>query len=70
MLKMFTNHPALSNKTYLEHGFFAAKISARLWLSSVCFFLHACLPFIKIPYDLNLESTALYLFEKNNELED
>ena len=46
------------------------KVSVKLSLSSTFFFLHAIVPFIKIPYDMNLESMALYLFEKNNELED
>jgi len=28
------------------------------------------LPFIPVPYESNLESMALYLFERNNELEN
>ena len=70
MFKLFTAHPTSSGKTYLGHAWFAARISARLAKSSICFIIHAVLPFINIPYNLNLESTALYLFEKNNELED
>ena len=70
MLKLFTEHPASSGRTYLEHAYFAAKISVRLAKCSAFFMLHALLPFIDIPYNLNLESTALYLFERNNELED
>jgi hypothetical protein len=56
--------------SYLQHLVFAMRVSIKLSISSTFFFLHAIAPFIKIPYDLNLESMALYLFEKNNELED
>ena len=70
MFNSFTKHAAEKNKSYLGHAWFALKIGLRLSLSSTCFFVHAVFPFIGIPYNLNLESTALYLFEKNNELED
>ena len=63
-------HLASKKTTYLQHFIFAMKVSFKLSLSSTAFFVHALLPFIKIPYDLNLESMALYMFEKNNELED
>jgi len=56
--------------TYLQHFVFAMKVSIKLTLSSTAFFLHAFFPFIEIPYNLNLESMALYFFERNNELED
>jgi len=56
--------------SYFHHLVFAMKISIKLTLSSTAFFIHALLPLIKIPYSLNLESMALYLFERNNELED
>ena len=70
MFKLFTEHPTEKNKSYLEHAWFALKISVHLLLSSLCFLVHAVFPFVEVPYNLNLESTALYLFEKNNELED
>ena len=70
MFKIFTAHPATKNKGYFDHAWLALKVSMRLSLSSTYFLIHALLPFIKIPYNLNLESTALYLFERNNELED
>ena len=63
-------HLREKNKTYLQHLVFALSVSIKLSLSSTILFIHAFLPFIKIPYDLNLESMALYLFERNNELED
>jgi len=63
-------HLREKNKTYLQHLIFAMRVSVKLSLSSTAFFVHALFPFIKIPYNLNLESMALYLFERNNELED
>ena len=63
-------HLRENNTTYLQHFVFAMKVSLKLSLSSTAFFVHALLPFIKIPYSLNLDSIALYLFERNNELED
>ena len=56
--------------SYLEHFMFAAGVSWRLSVSSLFFILHAILPIIAIPYNYNLESMALYLFEKNNDLEN
>ncbi len=70
MIKLFTKHPNSSGKGFLEHGLFAVKIAMRLIAKGLLFLVHAALPFIRIPYSLNLESTALFLFEKNNELED
>tara|TARA_A100001391_G_C5065478_1_gene277051 strand:- start:1050 stop:1250 length:201 start_codon:yes stop_codon:yes gene_type:complete len=56
--------------SYLKHFMFAASVSWRLSVSSLFFILHAILPIIAIPYNYNLESMALYLFEKNNDLEN
>ena len=56
--------------SYFHHFIFAMNVSIKLSFSSTAFFVHALFPFIKIPYDMNLESMALYLFERNNELED
>ena len=66
--KMF-KHLKERNTTYIQHLIFAMKVSLMLTVSSTAFFIHAILPFVEIPYNLNLESMALYLFEKNNELE-
>jgi len=56
--------------TYLQHFIFAMRISLKLTFASTAFFIHALFPFIEMPYNLNLESMALYLFERNSELED
>ena len=64
------NHLKNRNTNYLQHFVFAMRVSLKLSLSSTAFFVHAFFPFIKIPYSLNLDSMALYLFERNNELED
>jgi len=55
---------------YLQHFLFALGVAYKLSLSSLFFTIHAILPFIPIPYNLNLESMALYLFERNNDLEN
>ena len=70
MFDLFTKHPKTMNQTYTRHALFAVGVSVRLLQSSCIFLLHGIFPFIKIPESLNLESTALYLFEKNNELDD
>ena len=56
--------------SYAKHFLFAFSIAWKLSMSSLFFTLHAVLPLIPIPYNYNLESMALYLFEKNNELEN
>jgi len=63
-------HLKEKNKTYLQHFVFAFRVALRLSLSSLFFTIHAILPFIPVPYESNLESMALYLFERNNELEN
>tara|TARA_Y100001938_G_C8047158_1_gene409577 strand:+ start:209 stop:421 length:213 start_codon:yes stop_codon:yes gene_type:complete len=68
MFNLLTKHPAEKNKTYFQHAWFALKISTQLSVCSLVFAVHAVFPFIPIPYSLNLESTALYLFEKNNDI--
>ena len=70
MFKLFTAHLAERGITYLDHAYVALVISARLAISSTMFFIHAVLPFIKIPRYFNLEATSLYLFDKNVEIED
>tara|TARA_B100000287_G_scaffold224847_1_gene212197 strand:- start:397 stop:597 length:201 start_codon:yes stop_codon:yes gene_type:complete len=56
--------------SYLSHLVFALGIAWRLSISSLYFTIHAIFPPFPIPYSLNLESMALYLFEKNNDLEN
>lgn len=64
------NHLKTKKLSYAQHFLFAFKVAFKLSLSSLFFTVHALLPFIPIPYSLNLESMALYLFEKNNDLEN
>jgi len=70
MFDLLTRHPKTTNQTYIRHALFAVRIGVRLFRSSCMFLIHGIFPFVKIPESLNLESTALYLFEKNNELDD
>jgi hypothetical protein len=55
---------------YIKRLYYMMKISVKLSLSSTAFFFHALFPPFKIPHELDMDSMALYLFEKNNELED
>tara|TARA_Y100001937_G_scaffold128199_1_gene202963 strand:+ start:3832 stop:4032 length:201 start_codon:yes stop_codon:yes gene_type:complete len=55
--------------SYLGHFLFAMGISWRLSISSLIFMIHALLPVISIPDRYNLDAMALFLFEKNNELD-
>lgn len=55
---------------YVQHLFFWLRVGIRLSLSSTAILIYSVFPFVKVPYDLDLDSVALYLFEKNNELED
>lgn len=67
---MMFKHLKEKNVSYLNHARFALGIGLRLACSSIMFVLHAILPIIPIPYMFNLESTGLYLFEKDNSLSD
>lgn len=64
-----TAHPHRQGVTYFEHWGFAMGIACRLLMSVVAFALHAVLPFISIKADLDLESTAAYLAERNRWIE-
>tara|TARA_B100000287_G_scaffold91323_1_gene83601 strand:+ start:611 stop:838 length:228 start_codon:yes stop_codon:yes gene_type:complete len=70
MFKFLTKHLKERNVSYLSHLGFALEVGLVLSVASLVFVLHALLPFFSIPQKYNLESLALYLFEKNNILED
>ena len=70
MIKLFKKHLVERNITYFGHAQIALLISTRLFVSSVLFFLHSIFPFINIPRHFNLESMAIYLFDKNVEIDD
>ena len=70
MFKFFTTHLIKKNNTYLNHAQYALEVSLRLAVSSIAFFVHAIFPFIGIPARFNLESTSIYLFDKNIEVGD
>ena len=65
----FTAHPQRQGITYLDHWIFAMGIAYRLLVSVVAFALHAMLPFVRITPELDLESTAAYLAERNRWVE-
>ncbi len=62
-------HLKENNTSYLQHFMFAMGVSWRLSVSSLFFMIHALAPMINIPDRYDLDAMALYLFEKNNELE-
>ena len=65
----FTRHPRRQGVTYGEHWRFAMGIAWRLSKSLVAFGVHAVLPFVSIPRELDLESTAAFLLEQNQWIE-
>jgi Family of unknown function (DUF6356) len=44
--KLFTDHPASVDETYLEHMAFAGRFSWRLFLAANAALVHAILPFM------------------------
>ena len=63
-------HLKEKNAPYAQHFLFAIRVAFKLSVASLFFTIHAIVPSIPIPYSLNLESMALYLFERNNDLEN
>jgi len=61
----FTRHPRQQGVTYGEHLRFALGIAWRLSKSVTAFGVHAVLPFVAIPRELDLEATAVYLLRRN-----
>jgi hypothetical protein len=45
-MKLFTQHPASVNESYVEHLFMASIFSLKLLLASTACFLHAIFPFM------------------------
>ncbi len=68
MLNPFTKHPNESGKTWLQHTKFALRVSARLALTTVCFFFHGLFPFLPIPGTYNFECTIEYLENMNKDV--
>jgi hypothetical protein len=64
-MKPFTAHPYHQRISYLDHWCFAMGIAFRLLASVLAFAVHAILPFIPIDPQLDLESTAAFLVERN-----
>ena len=65
----FTRHPRQQGVTYDEHLRFAMGIAWRLLRSVLVFGLHAVFPFVSLPRELDLESTAAFLEESNRWIE-
>jgi hypothetical protein len=65
----FTRHPRRQGVTYLEHWRFAMGIAGRLLRSMAAFAVHSVFPFVSIPRELDLESTAAFITERNEWIE-
>ena len=48
--KLFTEHPASVDETYLQHMWFAVRYSVKLLLCSIAALFHAFLPFLFVTY--------------------
>ena len=66
----FTRHPQQQGVTYGGHWRFAMGIACRLLMSVAAFGMHALLPWVSIPRELDLESTAAFLLERNRWIEN
>lgn len=65
----FTRHPRRQGVSYGEHWRFAIGIACRLSKSVAAFAIHALLPFVPIPRELDLEASAAFLLERNGWIE-
>jgi len=65
----FTQHTKQQGVSYSEHMVFAIGIAYRLLRSVIAFTLHAVFPFFKIKVEVDLESTAAYIEERNHWIE-
>jgi len=65
----FTRHPRQQGVSYAGHWRFAMGIAGRLLMSAAAFGLHAMLPWISIPRELDLEASAAFLLERNRWIE-
>lgn len=66
----FTRHPQSQGVSYREHCHFAMSIAWRLLKSVIAFGVHAVLPFISIPRELDLEASAAFLLQRNRWIEN
>lgn len=65
----FTVHPQQQGISYIEHWHFAMGIACHLLTRVLAFALHAVMPFIPIAPRHDLESTTVYLMERNQWIE-
>jgi hypothetical protein len=67
---MKTRHTAETGQTYFQHFLFAMSVGFIMLISSCFFIIHGAVPWVAIPWRFNLNSMALWLFDKNQALED
>ena len=51
-----TKHLKENNETYLSHMLFASNVALYLSVASICYCVHAALPFVPVPERFTLES--------------
>lgn len=49
-MKLFTDHPASVNETYLKHMWFAVRYSFQFGMCMIAAFIHAFFPFMFTTY--------------------
>ncbi len=60
-----TDHPRERGYTYAEHAGRALRVSGRLALASIFFFIHALIPAVKVTPSLNFTAMAQFLADRN-----
>ncbi|HEY6632137.1 MAG TPA: DUF6356 family protein, partial [Rhizobiaceae bacterium] len=61
--KLFTDHPASVNETYVGHMAFAAWFASRLFLAGGAALIHAILPFL---FETTASSIVRELYERTS----
>ncbi len=61
--RLFTEHPASVNESYLEHMVFAAKFSGTLFAAAFAALIHAFLPFL---FDKTASTIVARLYDKTH----
>jgi hypothetical protein len=55
-MRFSTKHTRENNESYLQHMCFALKAATLFFVSSIAFIIHAILPWVVIPDQLNLDA--------------
>ena len=64
-MSWLTDHSNERGYTYMAHALRALRISGRLAAASLYFLMHALIPALKVPPNLNFEAMAKFLMDRN-----